>query len=220
MSTAWTLPAQAIIRDAMEHMNNIGADEIISPEDYDLCMRGLQGVLKELPVHGFSWPQVTVAPVSLAWSALTPDIVALPADYFGVPTVSYVLNDVSVPVRIVSKADYQHLLESVSPSQIPPALYMYIAADFTAHLYPVPTVDPQLLLTYQAIVPDAVQTQVPHLPQTWVLFIGLWVAWELSNKFSVPPERRDNIEKRYLLKRELCLSYATETAPICIQVQE
>lgn len=220
MSTAWTLPAQAIIVDALEHMTALGQDETPSASDYDVCMKGLQGILKELPVHGFSWPQITVDPTALAWDALTPGEVAMPADYFGVPAVSYVVNGVQVPVRIVSKAEYDRLLQSIAVSPFPRVLCMYVAPDFTGNLWPVPIADPGLSMTYQAIVPDAAQTQVPRLPQTWTLFMGVWLAWELKTKFSVPAQRVAEIREQYQIKSALCLGYAAETAPIEFGVRD
>ncbi|WP_286868324.1 MULTISPECIES: hypothetical protein [unclassified Herbaspirillum] len=220
MATAWTLSAKEICRDAMEHMNAIGADQTISAEDFSVLMRGLDGILKELPVHGYSWPQITVDPVALAWSAGSPSKVTIPGDYFGVPYAYYMLNGQEVAVRIVSKAEYDDLVQQSAAPPFPRVQHLYIAPDFTGHLWPIPESDPGLQMTYQAIVPDAVQVQYPKLPQTWVLFIGLWLAWELCNKFGVSADRRADIQARYLLKRNLCLGYATETAPICIQVAD
>jgi len=220
MSTAWTLPARDICQDAAEHMNANGADETLSAEDFDVLFRGLQGILKELPVHGFSWPQVTVDPVALTWSSGSPSVVTLPTDYFGVPQVTYTVNGQDVPVRVVPKVQYDYLKSQSLVPPFPRVQSIYIAPDFSAHLWPVPSVDPGLKLTYQAIVPDAVQTQAPKLPQTWVLFIGLWLAWECSNKFSVPADRRADIQARYMMKRELMLGYATETAPIHFEVRD
>lgn len=220
MTTAWTLPAQAIIVDALEQMTALGQDETPSASDYDVCMRGLQGILKELPVHGFSWPQITVAPTALTWNVLTPDLVAMPADYFGAPAVSYLLNGQRVPVRIVPKVEYDRLLQSVAAQSVPRVQYLYIAPDFTGYLFPVPLTDPQLSMTYQAILPDAVQTQAPRLPQTWTLFMGVWLAYELATKFSVPAQRFAEIKERYAIKSALCLGYATETAPIEFTVRD
>ena len=98
MTTAWTLSAQDIITDALQITEVLGASETASSDDYSVCLTALQNILKELPLHGVSWPKVTVSPVTLAWSALTPAQVSMPADYFGVPQISRTVNGANVDV--------------------------------------------------------------------------------------------------------------------------
>lgn len=221
MSTSYTLPSQAIIVDAMQIMQALGQDEAPNAADYDVCMKGLQGILKELPIHGLSWPKITADPVLLVWDPLVPARVAMPADYFGVPDVSYTDNGQRVPVRICTKMQFEEPdYPIILNPPFPKVRKLYIAPNNVGYLSPVPTTDPLLYITYQAIVMDATQTAMPDVLQCWIAGLGLWLAHVMGPKFSVPLARQDSIEKRYLVSRALMLSYATETAPIVFQVAD
>ena len=52
MATAWTLTAEEVITDALMELGVLGAGQTASPTDYDMCLRALQNVLKEMPLHG------------------------------------------------------------------------------------------------------------------------------------------------------------------------
>lgn len=218
MSTAWTLPLQAIIKDALEITESIGIDENVSAADSLACFNIFQNILKELPLHGLSWPKMTVAPVALAWNSLTPNTVTMPVDYFGVPTVSFVQNSINVDLQVITKQAYDEIEKPGTVALTPKKIY--IAPNNQGFLWPAPSADPGLSLTYQAIVMDATRTATPDVLQCWIGGMGLWLAWEMSPKFSVPLDRRADIERRFLSRQALMLGYATETAPICIQVQE
>ena len=216
MTTAWTLPAQDIITDALQLIGQIGAGQTASADDYSVCMTALQNIIKELPLHGLSWPKITVAPVPLAWSDLTPALVALPVDYFGVPVVSYVQNGTNVDLRIIAKAEYDALPRPATTTQFPQQLY--IAPNNVGYLYPVPIVNPNLVITYQAVTLDATLNTMPDVAQSWIGGMGLWLAHEVGPKFGVDMQTRMDIQNRHLSRRTMMLSYATETAPIVFTV--
>jgi hypothetical protein len=219
MPATWTLPVQDILTDALEIVGAIGTGQTASAEDHAVALRGLQGILKELPIHGLSWPKVTSAPVSLTWDAGIPSEIALPVDYYGVPQMYYLANDSGkVNLEVLTKARYDALPDPAATAEHPQ--FVYIAADKTAFLYPVPTEDPGLMLTYQAIVLDATVAAPPDVAQTWIAGLGLWVANEISPKFGVSLPERQDIERRFLARRALMLAHAAETAPICISVAD
>lgn len=217
MATAWTLPAQDIITDALQIIGLVGAGQTASPDDHSVCLVALQNIIKELPLHGVVWPKVTAAPVLLAWSAGTPAQVTLPADYFGSPSVAHMVNGASVPVQIIAKAAYDALPPSAGAT-VPTKLY--IAPNNAAYLWPVPTVDPALMLTYQAIATDVEIASRPDVAQTWLAGLALWLANEVAPKFGVPMADRQDIERRFLGRRRLMLAYAAETAPIRFTVAD
>lgn len=218
MATAWTLPAADIITDALQILGQIGAGQTASDEDHSLCMTALQNIIKELPLHGVSWPKMTVAPVALAWSAGTPAKVTMPVDYYGVPVVSYVANAVNIDLEIITKAVYDALQQ---PDYV--ALYpqkLYIAPNNTGFLWPVPSADPGLKITYQAIALDVEIATRPDVAQTWIAGLGLWVANEVAPKFGIDMASRQDIERRFLGRRRLMLAYAAESAPIRFMVAD
>lgn len=216
MSTNWTLSAQDIITDALQITEVLGAGETTSAADYDVCLTALQNIIKELPLHGVSWPKVTVAPVTLVWSSGTPAQVAMPADYFGVPQISHTVSGANVDIEIITKAAYDAIQEpdfvAVNPTKI------YIAPNNIGYLWPVPSVDPLLQITYQAIAIDAALAATPDVMQAWLGLLGLWLAYEICPRFGVKMDKRLDIEKRFLNTRRLALAYAAESAPIVMQV--
>lgn len=219
MATTWTLPVQDILTDALQLIGALGAGETASAEDNDVAMRALQGILKELPLHGVSWPKVTVDPVSLAWDAASPAKVTLPADYFGVPHCYYLADDGGkAALRVVAKAEYEALPDPAATAERPELIY--IGPNNTALLYPVPMSDPGLTLTYQAITSDATLAAAPDVAQTWIAGLGLWVANEIAPKFNVDMATRQDIAARFMPRRQLMLAYACETAPISFTVAD
>jgi hypothetical protein len=218
MPTAWTLTAQEVITDALTEIGVLGAGQTASASDYDVCLRGLQNIMKEMPLHGLSWPKITAAPVALTWSSLTPAQVSMPADYFGVPAISFTQSGANVDLEVIAKAVYDAILQPATTAAYPQMIY--IAPNNIGYLYPVPTVDPALSMTYQAITLDAEMLTTPDVVQSWVGGLVLWLAYEVAPKFGVPMGERQDIERRFLMRRALMLAYAAETAPICFQVRD
>lgn len=226
MSTSYTLPTQDILTDALEIMGVVGAGQTASADDYGVVLRALQNVLKELPIHGLTWPKVTPAPVYLPWSFMTPDRVAMPVDYFGSPSITR-LRDLAYnrgqsPVYVVTHAEFekcrqQQFEPGENPSLEPQRIY--IAPNNIGYLWPVPSVDPMLRMTYQAITNDAELSMTPDVAQTWNAGLGLWVAYEAAPKFGVDMATRADIERRFMMRRALMLSHAVETAPIQFRVE-
>jgi hypothetical protein len=217
MTTTWTLPAADIITDALQILGAIGAGQTASDDDYSACLTALQNIIKELPLHGVSWPKITATPVALAWDAAAPENVTLPADYYGVPQVSRIVNGQKVAVDVIAKAAYD-ALPSAPLGGAP--LRLYIAPNNVGYLWPVPDADPGLSLTYQAIGADVDLSARPDVAQTWISGLGYWLAYEVCPKFGIDMMSRADIEKRYLTKRSLMLSYAAELAPITFGVAD
>ncbi len=218
MPTAWTLTAQEVITDALLEIGVLGAGQTASATDYDVCLRALQNVLKEMPLHGLSWPKITVAPVALAWSALTPGQVAMPADYFGVPVVSFTKDAANIDLTVIPKAWYDAILSPDQTATYP--THIHIAPNNIGYLWPVPTLDPALTITYQAVTLDADMLTTPDVAQSWVGGLTLWLANEVAAKFGVPPGERADLERRFLMRRALMLAWAAETAPIRFTVAD
>lgn len=218
MATAWTLSASEIILDALQIAEVLGAGEVASADDYAVSMTALQNLIKELPLHGLVWPKVTVAPTALVWSSGTPAQVAMPVDYFGVPTISHTVNSVNVDLEIITKATYDAIQQPDYVATYPQKVY--IAPNNIGYLWPVPSANPSLSMTYQAIGIDATLASQPDVLQAWMGGLGLWLSWEICPKFGVSLQKRKDIESRLIIKRRMMLSYAAETAPIVMTVAD
>ena len=216
MSATWTLTAQDVITDALQIVGVIGAGQTAAADDYSVCMNALQNIIKELPIHGLSWPKITSAPTALTWSPGTPAQVAMPADYFGVPVVTCALDGAKADLLVIAKAAYDAICQRDDVAHRPQRIY--IAPNGIGYLWPVPATDPVLSLTYQAIAIDAALGTTPDVAQSWMGLLGLWVANDVSIKFGVSITDRQDIERRFLGRRTLALAYATESAPISFGV--
>jgi hypothetical protein len=216
MSTTWTLTATDIYRGALEICGAVGSGQTASAEDTDICARALDGVLKELPLHGLSWPKISSAATSVAWSSGAPSKVTPPADYFGVPVLKYAdANGVLRQLVQIAKPAYE-ALNATQTAQFPSRFY--VAPDNSFYLWPVPTQEPSLKLTYQAIESDAVINQRPDIQQAWLNGFQYWVANEVSQKMGVPPSERQEIAARFQEKKFLMLQWSTDLAPISFTV--
>ena len=218
MSTTWSLTSLDIVKGALELCEAIDLDQEPSAEDATVCLRVLNGVLKELPLHGIDWPKVSSTTTAVTWSGVTPSVVAFPADYFAVPVLRYTdPNSVLQPLRQIRKVEFERL--SNTATAVYPQ-YFYVAPDGSVNLWPTPTQNPNLKLTYQAIVSDATLTVTPDIEQAFLNGLQYWLAEEIKIKFGVPPQKSAEIRTKFMEKRALMQQWAVEVAPIEMTVDD
>jgi hypothetical protein len=213
---AWTLTTIEVITGALQLCQAIGVGETVSDADADLCLDSLQGVLKELPIHGYQRPKLSSTPVAVAWVLGTPSSVASPADFIGAPVLKYTApGGVKRELTRVAKADWEtrDLTQTAQYPQI-----FYVAPDLTFKLWPAPTQDPVLTLTYQSIIPDTTLTATPGLEQQYLNTLQYLLADEVSLKYGVSAQDRAEIAARAAQKKFMVLQWATDQAPIDISV--
>lgn len=214
MSTAWTLAAAEVCTDALEHLGVIGAGEAASGDDMQLALRGLDAVLKELPLSGFAWPKLSADTV-LPWTA--GQTVPLPADYFGSPIVWRVVDGRR---RLLTQMTHSAWTQVVDRSAAGAPSHFYVGPDNVLYLWPVPTTDPALAMQYQRIVSDADGAAPPDVPQYMLNALGYGVAAELLLKYDTPEAKAAAINARWQSKRAAALEYSIESAPICFEVRD
>lgn len=218
MPTAWTLTSADVIQGALELCQAVGVDEAVSPEDQEMCLRALNGILKELPLHGIGWPKVSSANAAVTWNVLTPSVVSFPTDYFGVPVLKYTDQNARLQLlQPIRKVEFERL-DSAATARYP--LYFYEAPDRSIYLWPTPTQDPVLRLTYQAIVSDATATASPDIQQAYLNGLQYWVAEEVKIKFEVSQALSAAIREKFLEKRNLMVQWSVEMAPISMSVDD
>lgn len=218
MTTAWTLNAGEVVADALEHLGVLGSGETVSASDLALGLKALDGILKEMPIHGFVWKKVTSTPTLLVWSSGTPKNVSMPSDFYGVPQISFTQNSANVDIELITKAEYDTIIDPDYVALYP--LKMYLDSANVGWLWPVPSADPSMYITYQAITSDAVSGSTPDVKQSWVSMFGYWVAYELRLKFQTNQSIINEIKESLAIKRRLCLASSAETAPITFTVND
>ena len=201
-----------ICKDALQHLGALGVGETIDAEDAAITLRGLDSVLKELAVYGYNWPMLS-AEASLAWSGT--QIQTLPDDYFDHPII-YKTTD-KIRLRQMSHAEWTNLTNSTVTGE-PTAFYISPAKE--AYLWPVPTVDPDMTLQYQRIVPDSELTTDVPLTSYWVNALGYGVADAVAFKYQVDKQLRAEIADRWREKRLFAMRSATDLSPIVFDVVE
>ena len=216
MPTVWSISASDIIRGALELNEAIDATEAVSAQDSELCLRAFNGIMKELPLHGLSWPELTNADVAVTWSNVTPDIVIRPADYFGVPTFKYTAPDgKKQPLVQLSRPAYLAL--DLQQTATYPS-HFFEQPDRNFKLWPIPTIDPVLTLGYQSISDDVSLTIQPDIQQAYLNLFELWVADRISMKFGTASQKRMEINGRMKEARELMIQWAVDKAPLIFAV--
>lgn len=216
MSTNWTITASDIIRGALEVNSAIGAAEAVTAEDTEMCLRALNGLIKEMPLHGLSWPQLSSVAVALTWSGVTPSKASPPADYFGVPVLKYTtaagpLKElIQIPKPAFERLDFTQTAEHPT--------HFYEAPDKSFYLWPVPTQDPVLKLSYQAIADDASLTLTPDVQQQYLNLFELWVGDKISLKVDSSAQTRLEINARFKEALERMKQWAVDMAPISFEV--
>jgi len=214
----WSLTTFDVIEGALQLCQAIGVGETINDPDIELCMRALDGVLKELPIHGFQRPRLSSAPVLVSWSILTPSVVYPPGDYFGAPVLQYTTASAEKKQLVqVTKAKWEAL--DLAATAVYPECF-YVSPDLTFNLWPTPTQDPGLSLTYQSIIPDLMLTGTPEIEQQYLNSLQYLLADEIALKYSVGQADRAEIAARATQKKFLILGWASEQAPISFTVDD
>lgn len=213
-STGWTLAASEICVDALQHLGVLDDGETASGGDMQIALRALDGVLKSLPLSGYAWPKLSVE-TSVVWSGT--DASDLPEDYYGYPVVWKTLDGRRVPLRQINHADWVQWHGREAEGD---AAYFYISPANKLILWPLPAVDPVLVIQYQRIVEDSILAASPDLPQYWINPLGYGVANELALKFSAPQDKRVEIAQRWASKRDAALESSIASEVICFEVRD
>lgn len=217
MSTTWTLTAQEICRDALEHLEAIGIGETISAEDLSVALRGLDAVLKELPLSGYHWPKLS-GETALVWSADTPATISLPADYYDYPRVWKTVDSKPLPLTQIPHAQWVGMPDRTVTA--PQPTHFYIDPTKVLHFYPAPTVDPGVSIQYQRIVDDASATVTPDVLQTMRNALGYGVANEIKFKFGTNVQKAEGIRLTWEQKKAMVLESAAAYEPINFSVAD
>lgn len=215
MATAWALTASEMISSALEHLGVITATEAPSAEDHAVCLKALSGLLKELPIYGYQWPEY-VEGAALSWSSLTPSVVALPAAFYGFPSLRR-----GDGVRLVefSPAQWAEVDTATRAQTAYSPTHFYVSGS-SVTLWPIPKSDPLLTCAYQAKASDATGAAIADIPQSWYAALALGIAYECRLKFAAPMDIRAEIAAEWKERRAYLLANSAPTGPIEFSVSD
>lgn len=214
MTTAWTLTASEICTDALEHLGCLDHGEAASADDIQVALRGLDAVLKELPLIGYTWPKLS-AETALTWASV--QTINLPSDFYGYPVAWKTLNGQRVPLAQIPHATWVQMQDRTATGV---ATNFYISPANVFYVWPVPSSDPGLYVQYQKIVDDSGLTVTPDVLQTWKYPLGYGVASEIAMKMGAPLERRTEVAQRWSAKRDRLVMNSQVSEPISFEVRE
>lgn len=215
MATSWAQTASEIAKSALEHMGIIAAGETPSADDTDVCLRALNGLMKELPIYGYQWPEYR-QDQAITWSSGTPSTVNMPVDFYGFP---FLRRSDGVALAEITPAAWLSM-DAVTRAQTAPKPTGFYISGSVVTLWPIPTADPGLTANYQSKMDDAVLAAQPDIPQSWLGPLAFGVAYECRLKFVVPVDIRSEIVREWELKRALLLESAAPTALISFSVSD
>jgi hypothetical protein len=209
MSTAWTLAASDICTDALQCLGVIGDGDTPSGDEMQTALRGLDIVLKELPLAGYTWPKLS-GEVALTWTGI--QTMVLPTDYYGYPTAWKTLNGQKVPLTQIGHGTWVQMLNRAATGTVT-QFYVSPAGEF--YVWPMPSADPVVTLQYQRIVDDSTLSLSPDVLQVWMGALGYGVANEIGMKVSAPQAIRAEVAQRWAAKKALALQNSISYEPIC-----
>jgi hypothetical protein len=214
MSTSWTLLASEVCDDALLHLGVLDESETASADQRQITLRGLDTVLKELPLAGYTWPKLS-GQVALTWAGV--QALALPTDYYGYPTAWRTENGERVPLTQITHASWAQMTNRTAAGT---PTHFYIDPAGTFNVWPTPTSDPSAYLQYQKIVDDAVAGTTPNVLQSMKGALAYGVADQVGLMFAAPRARRVEVNQRWEAKKALFLANAIPHEVISFEVRE
>jgi hypothetical protein len=214
MATTWTLLATDVCTDALQHLGVLGEGETMSAADAQVALRGLDVVLKELPIHGYTWPKLS-AQSALTWASV--QTFTLPTDYYGNLIAWQTVNGQLSPLTQIPHATWVQMTDRSATGT---ASHFYISPSNVFYVWPLPSTDPGLYVQYQKIVDDAALATTPDVLQTMKGALGYGVASEICLKYGTPQPLRLEIAQRWTAKRDRFIEHAIPSGPISFEVQE
>lgn len=187
MPTAWNLTREEIGRAALRKVGNLARGETPNTDDLKLATDALDGILKELPIYGYAWPQISATPAVLTLLANIATV-ALPTDYYGNPLLTYLdASGNEIPLPLLSLAEWNEITRKTDGARYPQ--FGFIDRDDTLHVWPVQTANVSARLTYQQIMPDTAPNTVSGVDQSMVLGLTYAVAVEIADDFNATGEQ-------------------------------
>lgn len=218
MSTAWNLTREQIGRRVLQKVGNLARGATPRADDLQICYDALDGILKELPIYGYVWPQVAPAQAVVTLVAATPTA-SLPVDYHGSPILTYFdASGNELPLPLLTLSQWTEIVRKTDPAAYPQ--FGYIGPDNTLHVWPVQTANVSARLSYQKILPDTSPTAVSGIDQTMVNGLVYGVAFAVSDEFPCEADKVARWGAMWAERRALGIMARGTPLPDCISTQD
>ena len=200
MSTTWTLTRERIAALALEKCGyepGVTADSAHTA----IALEALDGLLKELPLYGYSWPKTVAGQAALTLTAATQQT-SLPADYYGQPIITFVdASTYEIPLKLVTLPEWMAISNKSATASYP--TMGFIDRSDVLWTWPIQTANVSAKISYQQIIDDTAASTAPDVGSTWHLALATGVASEIGDIFGVPASTLQRWEQKWANKRAL-----------------
>lgn len=201
MSTTWALTSDRIAAMALEKLGVVETGKSAEPADTALAIEALDGILKELPIYGYSWPKTVAGQASLTLTAATQQT-TLPADYYGQAYISYI--DASIHEIHLHLATIDQWL--AIPDKTSTAAYPklgFIDRSNILWVWPIQTANLSAKISYQQIISDTAASTAPDVRSTWYAALATGIAAEIGDVYGHSAASLQRWEQKWAQKRAL-----------------
>lgn len=216
MPTTWAATAREIMTDALTMIGAIAAGETIPGDLLPLTMRTFNGLIKEMSLHGYAWPNISLVDTPIAWSGVTPSYVAAPVDLWADLRVSRAdQNGNVVQLVAMTPSQWVNTTDKGASAQYP--THFYEEVNGRVYLWPVPTQDPGLVCTYIQKPDDVSLDAVTDFPAAGALALTWGLAAHLAPHFEKDPSA---LAAAWVSKRDDLIANGVNSAPIVVTLDD
>jgi hypothetical protein len=217
---------EQIARYALQKCGVLANEEDPEAADQTRCIRAIEDILNELPIHGNVWSKLADI-VSFTISAnvqntdLSTAISGFGTLFANDLTLWYVDaagNDIPLPLVTVDTWDAIPLKTQTAPY---PILAFMKPDNDTLQTWPIQTANVTVKARFNKRISDTSANTAPDLGEEWGLFFYNAVAAEIGPEYGVPPAKVEMFQKIADQKRAKLLAFNTEPGDLdSIEVEE
>lgn len=216
MATTWAATAREIMTDALTMVGAIGVNEAIPGDLLPLTLRTFNGLAKEMSLHGYAWPNLSLVDTSITWSGVTPSYVTAPADLWTDLQISRTdPNGNRLQLATMTRAEWLALPDRDATGTAPTHIYQDVNG--RVYLWPVPATDPGLVCSYIQKPDDIAIDAVTDFPAAGALALTWGLAAHLAPHFERDPQM---FAAGWVSKRDDLIANGVSSAPIVIELDD
>jgi hypothetical protein len=211
MTTTWNLTREQIGKKALQKVGNLARGQTANADDLALAIQALDGILKELPIFGYAWPQTALTQAALTLLAGVPTV-TFPTDYYGGALVTYLdASGNELPLQLITLDQWLAIPQKSQAAAYP--LMAYLDRASVLHVWPVQTANVSAKLSYQQIVADSAAMAITALDPSMMLGIVYAVAAEIGDEFGATEDQIARWRAEWIGRRSLSIMGRTFPSP-------
>lgn len=186
INPAWNLPLASFVSRVLQKCGVLASSETASAADYALVLDVINGTIKALHADGLLWWAVNTEPMDFASGV---DALPVPLDFSEAVFAYWV--GAAGRVRLIERGEYEAIFDKTQDGT-PEVLFV---DGEVLRLWPVPSADGTLRLTYQREIADAEGIAPLAIPPSIVKPMVDLIAAEVLPYFGVPMAAAARLER-------------------------